>query len=156
LRPTFLIAIVVAAELLHIGAAYLNTRIAAISRVNMAGNLLGNFFLFYAAALLGVFVFVVIGYRVRSFHAFNYLGMNSLLILATHKPLLLILNTHLGRYLDIPLEVYGLIATLIVLAASVPIISFINRKVPQVIGKKPLFRLEIPLEWIREQKHLSN
>ncbi len=137
------IAIVVSAELLHIFSTRMNIKFAEITRVNMAGNLLGDYFLFYIASLLGVFVFLAIGYRIRNFRLFNYFGMNSLLILATHKPLLLLFDTHIGKYLNIPDKLYGLIATVTVLTLTAPLISFLNRKAPQVIGKKPLLRWEI-------------
>lgn len=151
-----LVATVALAESLHVYTAYLNTRIAEIDRVNMAGNLLGNFSLFYISAFLGIFVFVTLGYRIHNFKAFNFLGMNSLLILATHKPMLLILNTYLGRYLDIPNKLYGLIASVIVLTLTVPLIFFVNRKIPQIIGKQPLFQWSLPPHWIHKQKYLPN
>ncbi len=149
-------AVVVGAELLHIVSTRLNVKLAEITRVNMAGNLLGDYFLFYSASLLGVFVFLAIGYRIGNWQLVNYFGVNSLLILATHKPLLLLFDTQVGKYLDIPEKLYGLIATVAVLALTVPLIAFINRKAPQAIGKQPLLRWETVTHWLSKGRYLPN
>lgn len=152
----FWIVTIILAEIAHIGTAYLNTRVASIRQVNMAGNLLGNYFLFYLSALLGIFVYVAIGYHVRRIRIFNFLGMNSLLILATHKPLLLLFNIYMGKYLNIQSEWYGLAATLVVLAFSVPVTAFVNRKAPFLIGKKPVLSWGKVVVWSKIQKHLPH
>ncbi len=94
--------------LLHIITAYLNIHIALISRVNMAGNLLGNYFLFYGAALLGIAAFLIISYRIQYIQLLNYCGMNTLVILGAHKPLLLELNTIFLKYMDTGSLIYGI------------------------------------------------
>lgn len=155
-RRWLLAVVVVLAEIAHIGTAYLNTKVASINWVNMAGNLLGNYFLFYLSAFLGIFVYVVIGYHIRRIEAINFLGMNSLLILATHKPLLLIFNICAGKFLNTKSEWYGLAATLVVLAISAPLIVFINCKAPFVTGKKPVFGWDKPFPgFFKEPANLS-
>jgi len=155
-RKWFRIVTIILAEIAHIQTAYLNTRVASIRQVNMAGNLLGNYFLFYLSAFLGIFVYVTIGYRVQCIRVFNFLGMNSLLILATHKPLLLLFNIHAGKYLNTQSEWYGLAATLVVLAFSVPVTIFVNRKAPFLIGKKPVLSWNKVVAWPKIQKYLSH
>lgn len=122
----------------HWGTAFLNTQVASIRWVNMAGNTLGNYFLFYISACLGIFVYLSIGYWVQRLKILNFLGKNSLLILAVHKPLLLLFNLYPGKLLNNNAEWYGLLATLTVLLFTVPVIFFVNRKVPFIVGKKPV------------------
>lgn len=123
------------AEIAHIGTAYLNTRVAAIDWVNMAGNTLGNYFFFYASAFLGILVYFVAGCQIQRLGILNFLGKNSLLILATHKPLLFLFDRSAGKFLNPEAGWYGLLATITVLLSTLPLILLVNRKAPLIIGK---------------------
>lgn len=126
--------------ILHIITAYLNTYIASISRVNMAGNLLGNYFLFYLAAFFGIAVFFVISYKIQYIQVLNVIGMNTLIILAVHKPFQQILNGIFQQYFDTASLVYGFVTSTIVIIISVVLSRFLNRKIPFALGKKPLMK----------------
>ncbi len=124
-------------ELIHIGTAYWNTHLAAIQRVNMAGNLLGNYFLFYSSALAGITVFLMIGYKLQYIRLFNHLGVNTLVILATHKPLLQVLNSCLDAYVNTDSRLYGFLSSILVTIIALMLGIYFNKKLPYLIGKKP-------------------
>lgn len=134
-----LVAIIGAGEGLHLAAAYGNIHLSGIRWVNMAGNVMGNYFLFYLSAFGGILAFLAIGYRIGSLNILNLLGVNSLVILGMHKPLLLLLNSFWVTHWDIQTSWYGLGASLMALIILTPLGSVIGGKAPQLIGKKPLF-----------------
>ncbi|TCL60298.1 fucose 4-O-acetylase-like acetyltransferase [Hydrogenispora ethanolica] len=136
-----LVWVIVACEIIHIATAYLNTRLAEIQRVNMAGNLLGNYFLFYISALTGIAVFLIIGYKLQYIHVFNHLGMNTLIILATHKPLLQVFNNLLDGYVNTDTRLYGFLSSILAIALSLLLGIYLNKKFPYIIGKKPFYQL---------------
>lgn len=134
-----LTAILLSCFLLQITTAYLNVELTGIETVNMAGNLLGSYPLFYLSAFSGIGLFFLIGYQVQRIPFFNYLGVNSLLILALHKILLLIYNNIFKFYVDIQSGVYGFAITIGVILSLLPLIWLVNRYTPQIVGKKPFF-----------------
>lgn len=125
------------AEIFHIFTAFLNPRISDIEWVNMAGNTMGNYFLFYLSAGLGIFAFLSLGYFIQEISFLNYLGKNSLIILAVHKPVLLLLNEYFLWFLDTGSPYYGLFLSVLDVALIVPVISLVNSKFPWMIGKRP-------------------
>jgi len=134
------LGLVAVAEIFHIITAFLNPRVSAIRWVNMAGNTLGNYFLFYLSAGLGIFAFLSLGYFVQKIPILNYLGQNSLLILAAHKPVMLLLNEWFLRFLDMGSPYYGIILSVSTIVLIVPAIIVVNSKIPWVIGKYAFFR----------------
>lgn len=73
----------------------------------------------------------------KKFEGFNlnllkYFGMNSLIIMITHKSILNIIAYFIGIYTD---YVYGSIMFIVVILIEVPIIYIINKYLPFTIGK---------------------
>jgi fucose 4-O-acetylase-like acetyltransferase len=131
-------------ELIHILTAYLNTRISAISHVNMAGNQMGNYFLFYVSALAAITAFMILGYKIRNIRIINFLGVNTLIILAVHKPLLQVMNHICNDYMNISTFLYRTVASVIAVILSLALGVFLTRKIPFFLGKRPLIPPSTP------------
>lgn len=140
------IGLVVIGEILHIMTAFLNPGISGIGWVNMAGNTLGDYLLFYLSAGFGIFTFLSFGYFIQKISFLNYLGKNSLIILAVHKPLLLLLNEYFLQFLDTGAIYYGLLLSVLTVLLIVPVIWLVNARFPWMIGKRPVFREPRPAE----------
>lgn len=125
------------AEALHIAAAYLNVRVSGLPKVAMVSNNLGSYSLFYIAALAGVAVYTVVAYKLGRVGLVNYLGVNSLAILAYHKPLLYLSRLASGGVLYSGTRLSGLAASGIVVAAIVPLIIAGRKYAPWLIGVLP-------------------
>lgn len=125
-------------ELTHILSAYSNVEIAPIHWVNMAGNVLGNYGLFYISSLSGITVFLIIGYKLRYIKLLNYLGLHTLAILGFHKPVLQILE-----HLSAPISashawLYGILASVAAISFSLLLGYLLNKVAPTLLGQKPL------------------
>lgn len=140
LKPLSLICFVAFCEGLHILTAYYNVNISTIRWVNMAGNVIGNYILFYISAFAGIIVFLVIGYKLWYVKVLNFLGLHTLTILGFHKPILQILNSIFNPYINTNSWHYGIFASIGAIALSLLIGRQLNRCLPFVIGKKPLFK----------------
>ncbi|MGE5529660.1 MAG: acyltransferase family protein [Patescibacteria group bacterium] len=141
LRPAPLAAALIAAEILHVATASLNVRVAGIQKVAMISNTVGDYFLFYLSALAGVAVFVTLGYKIGRLRWLNYLGINSLLLLACHKPLLYLLaRAARGLNLFDPhAPPFGFLMSLLVTASVMPLARPCNKHLPWLVGKGSLF-----------------
>jgi acyltransferase len=113
---------------LHFYLARLNIDLTGIPKVSMISNNLGNYFLFYLAAICAIVFLFVVGYRIGSIHCLNFLGHNSLIVLAAHKPLLFLFNFSLDSYVDVESELYGIVISLVVIVAILPLIKLWNEK----------------------------
>ena len=111
---------------------------------DMAHNMIPN--VFYLMAILGslsviVLSFVMDRFAIRGGQCLAYLGRNSLIIMCVHEPLKRIILMVLSKVVSMPTDiirdniVLSIVATLIVVAACVPIIVIINRKFSWTIGK---------------------
>lgn len=130
-------AVVAAAEMVHIWAAYYNVKFSGIAKVAMTSNNLGNYFLFYASALAGIAVMMALGARIGKIVPLNRLGIDSLLILALHKPILYLIRLATTGLVDHRAWYYGLPASLATIALIWPLLGFIRRKLPWVFGIWP-------------------
>jgi acyltransferase len=125
-----LIAFLILCQVLHFYIARLNIRLTGIPRVSMISNNLGNYFLFYLAAILAIIFLFIVGYQIGSIHWLNFLGHNSLIILGAHKPLLFLLRCLLDSYVNIGSRTYGVAASMAAIILTLPIIYVWNKKFP--------------------------
>jgi len=147
LRKSQLVALIAGLEILHITAAFMNIKYSGIHHVNMAGNVLGDYFFFYLSAFCGIAAYSTAGYFIKTIGSLNFLGLNTLVILAAHKPALVIIND-LANLLEISQTAFfGLsasIAAIIISLAS----RGLFKKFPRLIGKNPVlvpgYRLKLP------------
>jgi fucose 4-O-acetylase-like acetyltransferase len=117
--------------------------------INMALNILNNYFLFYSGAFLGIFSWISISYLVKSSRFLSYVGKNSLIVFGLHLKIPVDFFNH--RILGINAKIvngtlYGVIDTVITLMALLPVIWIINRFFPFIIGKSKELKDEIILE----------
>ncbi|MGE5581939.1 MAG: acyltransferase family protein, partial [Bacillota bacterium] len=100
--------------------ARLNIKLTDIPKVSMISNNLGNYFLFYIPAIFAIVVLVILGYRLKSVAGLNFLGRNSLVVLASHKPLLFLFNVFFEPYMDTASPIYGIAASVAAIVLSLP------------------------------------
>lgn len=117
--------------------ARLNVALTGIPKVSMFSNNLGDYFLFYITAALGIVASFAFGYRIRIIPGFNFLGKHSLLILSTHKPVLFLLRRISGGIRDTAPVLYGFVSSIAAILVILPFTGFINRRRP-VFGKEKL------------------
>jgi Fucose 4-O-acetylase and related acetyltransferases len=133
-RPLFMIFLILC-QTLHFYLARLNIRLTGIPKVSMISNNLGNYFLFYLAAIFAIIGISIIGYRIGSIHCLNFLGHHSLIVLATHKPLLFLVKYSLGPYVNTESKIYGIIASIAVIIAILSLVYVWNKKHSDSIGR---------------------
>lgn len=141
LKPSIILLLLSLIEALHIVTAHLNIELSGISHVNMAGNVLGNYFLFYLSACCGIIFFMIVGFKVQSVNFLNYLGLNTLTVLAAHKPVLILINDLANDYINTQTNLYGFYASIMAILLIIPLIWLIDKYLPYIIGKKPLITL---------------
>ncbi len=113
-------------QALHFYLARLNINLSGIPKVSMFSNNLGNYFLFYLTAIIAIMGLLVIGYKIGSIHGFNILGHHSLIILATHKPLLFLFKFMLNSYIDTNSRLYGILIAVSVITLTLPLIYLLE------------------------------
>lgn len=113
-------------QALHFYLARLNINLSGIPKVSMFSNNLGNYFLFYLTAIIAIMGLLVIGYKIGSIHGFNFLGHHSLIILATHKPLLFLFKFMLNSYVDTNSRLYGILIAVFVIILTLPLIYLLQ------------------------------
>ena len=93
-----------------------------------------NVFLYTICSIIGSILIIYLFKTVKQSKMLNYIGKNSLIIMATHQVLLeRFINAFTGRkytYLT------GLLVFLVILIIEIPIIEIINRYLPFMLGKK--------------------
>lgn len=111
-------------------------------KVNMNVLKYGDFFSFYLLAFAGIFTFVYLSRRLVSSKVLEYLGRNSLIILALHFPLKDILIKLVIIILGVDIEYIhynaglALSLTVLNLLCLIPVIFLINNYFPFLIGKR--------------------
>ncbi len=160
-KPSILI-ILLGTILLHILVAITNVKLSNIKRVNMVDQIYGNFILFYIAAFLGIFIFIILVLFIKRCKIIELVGQSSLLLLATHKLVFYLIPESLITYFSSPhylIELSGLIVfTAIAIAVNIPIIFLFNKFLPILIGKKMIRPLKIIIDFnmdLDEQNEIS-
>jgi acyltransferase len=125
---------------LQIYLIHLNTIYSHSHRVNMYSNTLGNYFIFYICALIGIMHIIVLSLKINKINILNWFGKNSLIILAIHFP---ITNQVIKIYPLLPsfLNDYakGAIAACITMAICFPFILFFKHYLPKLSGFQSTF-----------------
>ncbi|MCL6458090.1 MAG: acyltransferase family protein [Gorillibacterium sp.] len=115
--------------------------------VNMFQNMYGNYIFFYISAFGGIFAFItfvrILEPVLKRVTIFAFIGVNSLIYLAFHKyivfPLIGQLLNHLSFY-QVQSEstkfLEGISYTIVGSLMLVPVIFFINRYTPFILGKR--------------------
>jgi acyltransferase len=130
--------------LLHILSYRMNLRLSGIHNVNIIANITGNIYLFYVSAFFGIAYSLIIASEIQKIRFINYLGQNSLIILAVHvlilhfiyDPIHQIFNHYVGLSLAFSFTV-AVISVIICL----PLIIFSKKYIPGFTGYKSLFSL---------------
>lgn len=111
------------------------------SNIYMYNNIYGDYFTFYIGALSGINICIIIANILKKSQLLKFYGENSIIILATHIKLILILR---GLTEIIGIDIYGsynsmiitgIIFTSIILVLNTFVIKYINNKIPWIIGK---------------------
>ncbi len=131
-----LIIILIFCLVFHYYLAYLNIRLTGIPKVSMISNNPGNYFLFYLTAILAIFGLFIIGYKIGTIHCLNFLGHHSLIILATHKPLLFIFKFILNSHINTNSQLYGILISIVVIIVTLPLMYLLQSRHPQPNGRK--------------------
>lgn len=119
--------------------SYLNSR---ISRIDMLGNTYNNYFYFYIAALSGIATCILISILIKKSTVFSFLGKNTITILAFHLNIFILINFTFKLLINnfgFQIQVFdsfwwSIIYTGTTLIVLIPIIIFINRHVPFLVG----------------------
>lgn len=110
-------------------------------RVEMYGNFYGNLVLFFIASYSGVlFLIFFIKKFIKKLKFLEYIGKNSLIILAYHKRGITVIKYILYNYIKATMLdnniVLGIVYSLIEIIICIPIILILNRYFPYLVGKK--------------------
>jgi len=105
---------------------YYNLRISGIERISVLENSYGNIFLFYISAFCAILFTAVILKKIGRIGIINYLGMNSLIILCIHYPILQYVERIHPAFLGSSI-LFDLISSLITVVLCVPVIYLISR-----------------------------
>lgn len=133
-KRVYWIAAVALFETVHILTAHANISVSGIDKVSMISNVQGNYLLYHLSALAGIAAVLAAGFTIKRFIMLNYLGVNSLIVLACHKPILYLLQ----RGLDFDAwgtRTVGLLATVMTIALTAPVIWVSNKYLPWLAGK---------------------
>jgi acyltransferase len=111
--------------------------------VNLSFNRLGNYFYFYAAGISGIGFCILISKLIPPNRILNYVGLNSLAILALHSSAFNIIRgvdkfllPHLGLHvLDAPL-INAIIYSVLQILLTIPAIYIINQYFPFMVGQR--------------------
>lgn len=142
LRPALGAAIAALCLFLQIYCAQMNVALTGIPKVSMFSNNLGNFYLFHLAAWFGIAALAVVGVKADSMGLINYLGKHSLIILASHKPLLFLFQTAARDFVNTQSFFFGLTASLGAVALTVPLIRFSEHYLARLTGSRPFLAVE--------------
>lgn len=123
--------------------------VAILSHINthpvgMYMNQYGNKFIFIIGAFLGIIAVADASFIFKDFKPLQFFGKNSIIVYITHRLLLTITSSILNKMLTFFIGTEGLnrlypwyfVPWIIVLLLEIPIILFVNRYTPWLIGKK--------------------
>ena len=99
--------------------------------VNLYSVQFDNLFLYVLNSIIGSFLTISIAKKINCSKAIEFLGQNTLIIMATHQLIIeAILKSTLIKYLN------GIIFIFIILLLEYPLIKIINKYLPFMLGKK--------------------
>lgn len=115
----------------------LNTELSGQDRINMFSNSLGNYFVLYPCAILGVFSLISVCLKIEKIDILNWYGKNSLIILALHYPITS-QSPNLSRIVPASFGIYtkSFVAAIITMAICYPFILFLKKYFPVLTGYK--------------------
>ncbi|MGE7115104.1 acyltransferase family protein [Lysinibacillus sp. NPDC047702] len=105
--------------------------------IDMNNNRLNDYYNFYTPAICGILLTIIFASLLKS-NFIEYLGKNSLVILATHLPIIFFVSifyNEIGYAMD-DRVLRSLSVTFLAMLVLLPIIYFINRYTPFILGKK--------------------
>ncbi len=133
--------VIVLLIVIHIVAYTVNIKISGIHNINLIANITGNFYLFYLGALCAIFYVLILSSEIPRINIINYLGQNSLVIMAVHVLILHIFYNKLYYYfsqMNISPFILSLSSVVITLFICLPIISISKKYLPGLTGYKSL------------------
>nr|WKN34692.1 acyltransferase family protein [Tunicatimonas sp. TK19036] len=136
------ILILLSLILFHISVNYINVTNFSIEKVNTVNNEMGDYFLFLISALAGTACYFLISVKANYQTFINYIGRNSLIILAVHKPLINLVyraNNSFNIGVDLEHSIIAFVLAILLVLLSVAFIEFFNKVTPKLIGIKPFF-----------------
>ncbi len=109
-------------------------------RIDMRGNILGEAYLFYPAAILGMIAFLMLIQKLQHTKGLLYLGSNSIIVLLVHMPVLNLVKAMMHYGFGVNLDTantlpWTLLFTGLTLLLTIPFIVFFNKH-PWFLGKK--------------------
>lgn len=107
-------------------------------KIDMNLNKLNHYYDFYLPAISGILLIICISSLIKSSKFLGFIGKNSLIIMATHAPLLTLVRKALsitGIFQNNSL-IYSLVQTIITMIVLMPVIYIINRYLPFILGKR--------------------
>jgi acyltransferase len=131
--------------ILHYFAYTLNIKISGIHNVNMIANITGNIYLFYASAIFAMTYVFLISTEFPKINFINYLGQNSLVILAIHVLILHFIYDPLHLLFNHFPEISGLfsiVVTILCILICLPFIYFSKNYIPKLTGYKSLIVID--------------
>lgn len=78
---------------------------------------------------------------------FNFFGMNSLIVLAAHSPILIVLKRTTYKYWGATITT-GIIDTLLTIIVLYFLILFLNKYFYYFVGKKPIVKIDRAIDWM--------
>ena len=109
-------------------------------RVDMYEASLGNYLLFYFAALTGSFIAIFMSMKIRQNRLLLFFGRNTLAIYGFHMIVGVVLSILVSRIVGSPLSeiemvMLGVIKTIINLSLMIPICVIVNKYFPWILGR---------------------
>lgn len=138
-RITYKVTIAIASLLISVILLYFNSNGGAISVYNLHFN---NYILFIANAFFGIIFILTLSIILPKLQIFNFYGRNTIILLGFHLNIFAVLKGIQVFIFRIPLTIldynfiYNLCYLIITLIVFIPIILFINRYCPYIIGRK--------------------
>lgn len=122
---------------------YVTLKISYINGlVAMVGNLYKNFFYFYIGAFIGIILAANIAKFIKKIKFIKFLGVNSLFILAFHTRFYRVITYSTVKFLNRTFGIiqqsmlWGLVYVILTILVAIPLIMFINKYIPFLVGKK--------------------
>ena len=108
--------------------------------VNMITAQYGDLILFVASSFLGIFGIIALSILLKSNKIFDFVGKNTLMLIGLNGIFYAFINKHLGAlFLEDgncwQITLYALLISSLSLIACYPIINFLNKYIPQLLGR---------------------